>query len=134
MRKGSAHDRRTERSDERGPPGDGFIPVAPLSESGERPSMRDLVPAEWLDRLLADVVRLPFDGGEQALVEGMVSSVASILPSHAIGACLVRAEAAGEQIVIKRFPSGMVDLRAGIDPTRIFLGCRCEYVSAVPGT
>lgn len=94
------------------------------------------VPAEWLDGLLASVLRLPLDEGQRAVVTAMVDDLAALLPDHAVGACFVPepGTASHGQIVVTRLPSGAVASAPGVDPTRVFPGFAHERVVAVPGS
>jgi signal transduction histidine kinase len=137
MRKGSMRERdvrpsvKSERSSEgggRGSVGD--------EKSAQRPRLPDVVPTAWLDQLLVAATQLPLVDGERAVFDSMVTSLASILPEYAVGACFVPGGARGlrEQVVIKRLPHGTVEPPSGIDPTRIFPGLRHEHVVPVPGS
>ncbi len=105
-------------------------------KSSQRPRLPDVVPTSWLDQLLVASMQLPLTTGERAVFEGMVSSLAAILPHYAVGACFVPDEPRGprEQVVLKRTPEGMVEPAGGIDPTRIFPGLPYEHVVPVPGS
>jgi len=112
------------------------VPVADKARSATRPRIPDLVPAAWLDRLLAAVLDLPLPSGELAVVEAMVEAVAGILPGFAVGACFVPDPGAGrrEQHVIRRLPEGPVEAPSGVDPTRVFPGFAHEHVASIPGS
>jgi signal transduction histidine kinase len=101
--------------------------------STQRPRLHDVVPTAWLDQLLVASLELPLSTGERAVAEGMVSSLAAIVPNYAVGACFVPERGPREQIVVKRMPRGATEVPAGIDPTRIFPGMQFEHVVPVPG-
>jgi signal transduction histidine kinase len=92
-----------------------------------------VLPAAWLDRLLAAVLDLPLPSGELAVVEAMVDALAAILPGYAVGACFVPEPGVGrrEQRLVKRLPEGAVEAPSGVDPTRLFPGLAHEHVEAV---
>jgi signal transduction histidine kinase len=81
------------------------------------------------------VLELPLLSGERAVVEAMVDSIAEILVSYAVGACLVAEPGTGraEQLLVKRLPDGTIERPAGVDPTRVFPSLAYEYVVAIPG-
>src|SRR5260221_4847147 len=78
-------------------------PASDPEASSPRARVPDVVPTAWLDRLLVAVVELPLLSGERGVVKALVDSVADILPSYAIGACLVAEPGAG--------PGGQVALQ-----------------------
>jgi two-component system, NtrC family, sensor kinase len=94
------------------------------------------VPTRWLDHLLVAVLDLPLSSGEGAVAEAMVSSLAAILPSYAVGGCFVTEPIAGRRdpLVVKQLPAGAVERASGLDPTRIFPGLAQEYVARIPGS
>jgi two-component system NtrC family sensor kinase len=104
--------------------------------SSSRARLLDDVPTVWLDQLLAAVLDLPTHGGEVAVAESLLDSVAAILPNYAVGLCLVPARGADltEPVISTRVPPGMIERPAGGDPTRIFPGFSSEYVALVPGS
>jgi two-component system NtrC family sensor kinase len=128
--------------------------AAPLLVQGSAPHARvpGEVPAAWLDRLLAATLDLPLAQGPRAIAESLVDALAFILPTYAVGACVVpdeaphvaRArrpargapggEASGQEpVVVTRLPEGAGPPGPGIDPTRLFPGFLHEHVVAVPG-
>jgi two-component system NtrC family sensor kinase len=110
-------------------------PTSDPEASSPRARVPDVVPTGWLDRLLMVVLELPLLSGERAVVEAMVDSIAEILVSYAVGACLVAEPGTGraEQLLVKRLPAGMIERPAGVDPTRVFPSLAYEYVVAIPG-
>src|SRR5579884_1611385 len=132
MRKGSIPKTR----DVKGPAGgvDDAALGAP-EDSSPRARVPDLVPAGWLDRLLAAAVDLPLSAGERAVIEAMVDSLAAILPAYSVAACLVDGAAggAGEPLVVRRFADGVADLRGRAHPTRLFPDLAHEYAAAIRG-
>jgi signal transduction histidine kinase len=123
MRKGSLRDRGAEG-------------VVREEKSSQRARLPDLIPTAWLDQLLVASMQLPLTSGERAVFEGMVASLAAILPRYAVGACFVSEEPRShrEQVVLKRLPDGAIEPAGGIDPTHIFPGLRYEHVVPVPGS
>jgi len=104
--------------------------------SSQWPRVPDVVPAAWLDRLLAAAVDLPLASGERAVVAAVVDAVAAILPGYAVGACFVPAGASTprDQLLVKRLPEGMREVSAGVDPARLFPVLAHEHVSPLPGS
>jgi signal transduction histidine kinase len=104
--------------------------------SSQRPRVPDVVPAAWLDRLLAAAVDLPLASGERAVVTAVVEAVAAILPGYAVGACFVPVGVSTprDQGFVKRLPEGMRESSAGVDPARLFPVLAHEYVSSLPGS
>jgi signal transduction histidine kinase len=105
----------------------------PVEPEGSAPHARvpDIVPAAWLDRLLAAANDLPLASGERAVVEAMVDAVAGILPDHAVGACFVPEPGSGrrDRLVVRRLPEGVAEAPAGMDPTRMFAWLAHEHVA-----
>jgi two-component system NtrC family sensor kinase len=134
-RKSSAHGRVRAPAARTLRPSDA-VGAADKTRSATRPRIPDIVPAAWLDRLLAAVLDLPLPGGELAVVEAMVDAVAGILPRYAVGACFVPEPGAGrrEQHVVRRLPEAAVEAPAGVDPTRVFPGFAHEHVAPIPGS
>jgi two-component system NtrC family sensor kinase len=107
------------------------VPAGAQEVSSPHARVPELVPAAWLDRLLAAVVELPLAAGDRAVVEAMVDAVSSILPSCAVGVCFVpRARPPG---YVKRLPEGVAESLGGIDPTRLFPELAHEYVVPLSG-
>lgn len=103
--------------------------------SSQRARVPDLVPAPWLDRLLAATIDLPLASGERAVVTAVVDAVAAILPDYAVGACFVPAAATPrDQLLVRRLPEGVRESSAGVDPTRLFPILSNEHVSPLPGS
>src|SRR5258708_37406686 len=107
-------------------------PASDPEASSPRARVPDVVPTGWLDRTLMVVLELPLLSGERAVVEAMVDSIAEILVSYAVGACLVAEPGPGraEQLLVKRLPDGTIERPAGVDPTRVFPSMAYEYVVA----
>jgi signal transduction histidine kinase len=105
-------------------------------KSSQRARMPDIVPISWLDQLLVAATQLPLAAGERAVFEAMVTTLAAILPRHAVGACFVTGgeRSPREQVILKRLPHGTLEPPSGVDPTRIFPGLRFEHVVPVPGS
>jgi hypothetical protein len=109
-------------------------PASDPEASSPRARVPDVVPTGWLDRLLMVVLELPLLSGERAVVEAMVDSIAEILVSYAVGACLVAEPGTGraEQLLVKRLPDGRSaaaeSIRRVFSPTWL-----TEYVVAIPG-
>jgi signal transduction histidine kinase len=107
-----------------------------LQGSSPHERVPELVPAEWLDRLLAASIELPLAEGERAVAEAMVDAVAAILPGYAIGACIVP-EPDGkwhDQLVVRRLAEGEPEAPAGVDPTRVFPWVMHEHVAPLAGS
>jgi two-component system NtrC family sensor kinase len=106
--------------------------------SSQRSRVPDVVPAAWLDRLLAAAVDLPVTSGERAVVTALVDALAAILPDYAVGACFVPDGSStprlGEQVLVKRLPEGVRESAAGVDPTRLFPTVTHEHVARLPGS
>ena len=104
--------------------------------SSQWPRVPDVVPAAWLDRLLAAAVDLPLASGERAVVTAVVEAVAAILPGYAVGACFVPVGAATprDQVLVRRLPEGIRESSAGVDPARLFPVLAHEHVSPLPGS
>ena len=137
MRKGPGRERvahRAEKGDASG--AGGRRATDPLEGSSQRPRIPDIVPTAWLDQLLVASMQLPLTSGESAVFDAMVTSVAAILPRHAVGACFVAETARGvrEQVVVTRLVEGTAEEPRGVDPTRIFPWLRHEHVVPVPGS
>jgi two-component system NtrC family sensor kinase len=108
------------------------VPAGTQEVSSPHARVPELVPAAWLDRLLAAVVELPLVAGDRAVVEAMVDAVASILPSCAVGVCFV--PLGQTPIYVKRLPEGAAEGVAGIDPTRLFPELAHEHVTPLAGS
>lgn len=104
--------------------------------SSQRARVPDVVPAAWLDRLLAAAVDLPLSSGERAVVTAVVEAVAAILPGYAVGACFVPAGASTprDQVLVRRLPEGTQEASAGVDPARLFPMIAHEHVAPLPGS
>jgi two-component system NtrC family sensor kinase len=107
--------------------------------SSSRARLLDVVPIAWLDMLLVAVADLPLSSGETAVVDAMIHTLATILPSYAVGASFV-AEAPvtlAEPHVVRRLPDGAVEHAAESeagDPFRLFPGLAYEHVVTIPGS
>ena len=88
------------------------------------------VPSVWVDRLLVATTELPFAAGQDAVVEATLAVLSSLLPDHALGACLVIAGGDGDaaQKMYRRVPLGGRERVAGAVPTRLFAGFAHERV------
>jgi two-component system, NtrC family, sensor kinase len=107
--------------------------------SSQRSRVPDVVPAAWLDRLLAAAIDLPVTSGERAVLTSVVEAVAAILPDYAVGACFVPATSSAprqrdQQVLVKRLPEGVRESSAGVDPTRLFPSLAHEHVAPLPGS
>jgi len=101
--------------------------VGEREASSLRARLLDVVPLAWLDQLLFATLELPLLRGECDVVESLVNSVAAILPSFAVGACVPEQGATqGEPSIVKRLPPGTRERTTGADPTRIFPGKKEE--------
>jgi len=112
---------------------------ARLEEPGEaegssaRTRLLDDVPTLWLDQLLLAVLDLPTQGGEMAVAQSLLDSLARILPSYAVGICLAQDPGAGAPVVLRRVPAVMRERPVESNPARIFPGLEHEHVIAIPG-
>lgn len=104
--------------------------------SSQRSRVPDVVPAAWLDRLLAAAIDLPVTSGDRAVVTAVVDAVGGILPDYAVGACFVPAASSTprDQVLVKRLPEGVRESSAGVDPTRLFASLAHEHVAPLPGS
>jgi two-component system, NtrC family, sensor kinase len=140
MRKGSVRERG--RGEGRSTAGstettvDDEASSSPKAEaSSSRKRILDLVPAAWLDRLLATAIDLPLLRGERAVVEAVVEAVAAIADGYAVGACFVQTNESTttEQRVVARLPVGTRPLPAEPRPTRMFPSFTYEYTTPIAG-
>jgi two-component system NtrC family sensor kinase len=131
MRKVSMRDRSGRQVTEVGTPSD--APPADREASSARARIPEVVPARLLDRLLVAMLELPVLDGERAVVENAVDSIAAMVPSCAVGVCLIPPPSAHmpEQTIVKRLPDGLSETASGIDPTRVFPGLAHEYVAPI---
>jgi two-component system NtrC family sensor kinase len=114
----------------------GTITHAPQSEEIARDADSKIhggveLPPRWIERLFVATCELPTDDGEEAVTRSVLETIASILPEHGVGACLILAE--GRQQVIKLTPHGEEHRGAGMNPTRLFPGYSQERVADVEG-
>ena len=135
MRKSSP---RPKRKDTTVPPRPRYSDTTLIQQepSAQWPRVPDVVPAAWLDRLLAAAVDLPLASGERAVVTAAVEAVAAILPGYAVGACFVPmgASTPRDQVLVKRLPEGMREASSGVDPARLFPVLAHEHVAPLPGS
>jgi two-component system NtrC family sensor kinase len=90
------------------------------------------VPARTIERLLLLWTELPVDKGDRAVTRAVVDAVASLLPGWHVGACLVPANGAAQEVI--RTSEATQERTAGADPTRLFPGAPYERVVAIePG-
>ena len=89
------------------------------------------VPSVLIDRLLTATIDLPYAAGQDAVVEALLTEVASLLPKHALGACIATGSA---QKVYRRVAQADRDRADGVDPTRLFGSFAHERVFDVAGT
>jgi len=117
------------------PPASGARLERPIEAevSTARTRVIDDVPAIWLDHLLVAVLDLPVRSGERAVVDSMLDSLAAVLPTYAIGACVARGADGRGAVILRRTPSPMHERLVGTDPTRVFPGLEYEYVIPIPG-
>jgi signal transduction histidine kinase len=109
--------------------------IADYEVSSSRARLLDVVPIAWLDMLLVAVADLPLAAGETAVLEAMIQSLATILPTYAIGARLVsESDEDGEgPRVLRRLPEGVIERTANTDARRVFPGLLYEQIVPVPG-
>jgi signal transduction histidine kinase len=104
----------------------------------------DVVPIAWLDMLLVAVADLPLSSGEAAVVDAMIHSLATILPSYAVGASFIpeASVSLAEPHIARRLPDvadrtieamDATEVEGG-DPARLFPGFASEHVVAIPGS
>ena len=91
------------------------------------------LPLPWLERLLILWSELPVSDGDRAVTKAVVDAVGAMIPDCAVGACLVPADGAPQEVI--RAPDPTIDGRgAGADPTRIFPAFTFERVVEIePG-
>ncbi len=104
---------------------------AAAENSSARARIPDLVPAAWLDQLLAAVVDLPLVGGERAVIETLVDAVVAIVPGCAVGVCFIPPfeSANQERTVVRRFPQARSKRDSRMDPSRLFPDLAAEYIA-----
>jgi signal transduction histidine kinase len=102
------------------------LPTSSEAVSGSRPALSEppQLPPRWLEKLLALWSGLPVSSGDRSVVQAVVDALASMLPDHAVGACLVPS-GGGAHEVIRAI--GLAD-EARSDPTRIFSTMTYERV------
>jgi two-component system NtrC family sensor kinase len=112
------------------------VPSSDREVSASRARLLDVVPIAWLDQLLIAVPDLPMAGGELAVVDALVQSIAAILPSYAVGASFVgEAEAdEGGRRFVTRLPEELEGRAGDPDSSRLFPGLSYEHVVLVPGS
>ena len=107
-----------------------------------RESVRTVIDATTLDRLFVACCAMPIERGETAVMEFLGKSLAEILPTFGIGACLVpmpvststpnlSAGPSSGQRVFKHVPDDKQGRVEGMDPTRLFPGFAFEKIFEV---
>jgi two-component system NtrC family sensor kinase len=94
--------------------------------SGRRRSSETPLADSWRDVLLRLSLSLPIDVELEQVTRDFVDGMQALLPSAAIGACVVSSNGSGP-VVISRLPPG-VALGVGRDPTRLFPGFHDERI------
>jgi two-component system, NtrC family, sensor kinase len=94
--------------------------------SGRRRSSETPLADSWRDVLLRLSLSLPIDVDLEQVTREFVDGLQGLLPSAAIGACVVSSNGSGP-VVISRLPPG-VSLGVGRDPTRLFPGFHDERI------
>lgn len=109
----------TSDPDELSPtPGPADVRPSEPAQSGRRRSSESPHADSWRDVLLRLSLSLPIDVDLEVLTRELVDGLSSIMPSAAVGACVVSGSGASP-VVISRLPVGM-SLGIGRDPTRLF--------------
>ncbi|MBN1612057.1 MAG: GHKL domain-containing protein [Polyangiaceae bacterium] len=90
------------------------------------------MPATWFEELLDLALSVPVDRGAPAVATHCLDVLSRLLPSLAVGACLVRPNAS-EPLIVTRVPTGS-HAGEGRDPTRLFPAAATERVFRVDDT
>src|SRR5450432_3418539 len=106
-------------------PGPSEVRASEPVQSGRRRSSETPLADSWRDVLLRLSLRLPIDVELEQVTREFVDGLQAILPSAAIGACVVNN--GSEPVVVSRLPPGMA-LGVGRDPTRLFPGFHDERI------
>src|SRR5450432_4573024 len=107
-------------------PGPSEVRASEPVQSGRRRSSETPLADSWRDVLLRLSLSLPIDVELEQVTREFIDGLSTILPSAAIGACVVNSNGAGP-VVISRLPVGMA-LGIGRDPTRLFPGFHDERI------
>jgi signal transduction histidine kinase len=94
--------------------------------AGRRRSSETPLADSWRDVLLRLSLALPIDAELEHVTREFIDGLQAMLPSAAIGACVVSSNGAGP-VVLSRLPVGM-PLGVGRDPTRLFPGFQDERI------
>jgi signal transduction histidine kinase len=102
------------------------LPTSGEALSGSRATVTEApqLPPRWLEGFLGLWSNLPIGSGDGAVIQAVVDALATMLPDHAVGACLVP-HGGGAHAVIRA--TGLAD-EARSDPTRIFSTMTYERV------
>lgn len=102
------------------PPGASLIDSSPPVEpaSARRKTSESPLAQSWRDVLLRLSMSLPIDAELDQLTRDFLDSLTALLPSAAIGACVV-SQGGAAPVVVSRLPVGM-GASVGRDPTRLF--------------
>jgi signal transduction histidine kinase len=110
-------------------------PASDVERSESRPRVPDAVPTEWLDRLLAAAMDLPYASGERAVLDATVDAVAAILPAYGVGATWIpEVGNRRERVVVRRVPEGVSERVSRADAVQVLPGFVHEYQVALSGT
>jgi two-component system NtrC family sensor kinase len=107
-------------------PGPSEVRASEPVQSGRRRSSETPLADSWRDVLLRLSLSLPIDVELEQVTREFVDGLQAILPSAAIGACVVSSNGSGP-VVLSRLPIGMA-LGIGRDPTRLFPGFHDERI------
>jgi two-component system NtrC family sensor kinase len=108
------------------PPGQSEVRASEPVQSGRRRSSETPLADSWRDVLLRLSLSLPIDVELEQVTREFVDGLQTILPSAAIGACVVSNNGAGP-VVLSRLPIGIA-VGIGRDPTRLFPGFHDERI------
>ena len=87
------------------------------------------MPGAWFDGLLDLALSVPVDRGALAVANHCLDVLSGLLPSMAVGACVVRPNS-NEPLIVTRVPAGS-HADEGRDPTRLFPAALAERVFGV---
>ncbi len=107
-------------------PGPSEVRASEPVQSSRRRTSETPVADSWRDVLLRLSLNLPIDADLEQVARDFVEGLQSILPTAAIGACVVSHNGA-TPIVVSRLPVGMA-VAMGRDPARLFPGFHDERV------
>jgi two-component system NtrC family sensor kinase len=90
------------------------------------------IPGAWFEELLDLALSVPVDRGAVAAATHCLDVLSRLLPTMAVGACLVRPNS-NEPLIVTRVPAGS-HAGEGRDPTRLFPAAAAERIFRVADT